>query len=98
MKNVRDLSDAELLKDLARLVGARHRVAARLLVYLGEIEERRVHLRAAYSSMFEFCTKELGMSEGEAFRHITAARLARRFPLVVELVASGKVHLSGLVL
>jgi hypothetical protein len=36
------------------------------------------------------------MSEGEAFRRITAARLLRRFPVVYELVESGSVHLSAL--
>ncbi|MBK7579585.1 MAG: HNH endonuclease [Myxococcales bacterium] len=38
------------------------------------------------------------MSEGEAYRRIVAARLARKFPVIPALVASGKVHLSALAL
>jgi hypothetical protein len=98
MSELRALSDDELLADLGRLVGARQRLTARMLLYLGEIEERRLHLKAAYPSMFEFLLNELGMSEGEAYRHLAGARLGRAFPLVIELVESGKLHLSGLVL
>jgi hypothetical protein len=36
------------------------------------------------------------MGEGEAFRRILAARLGRRFPLVLSMLASGAVHLSTL--
>jgi 5-methylcytosine-specific restriction endonuclease McrA len=36
------------------------------------------------------------MSENEAFRRLVAARLARRFPVVHRLLASGAVHLSAL--
>jgi hypothetical protein len=46
--------------------------------------------------MFEFCTRELGLSEGEAFRRILAARLARRFPVIHDLLVSGAVNLSAL--
>ena len=63
-----------------------------------EIEDRRLALRAAYSSLFELCTEQLHLSEGQAFRRINAARLGRRFPLVLELVESGAVHLSALVI
>jgi hypothetical protein len=36
------------------------------------------------------------MSEGEAYRRIVAARLGARFPIVVDRLASGAVHLSAL--
>jgi hypothetical protein len=96
--NLCDHSDGELMDGVARLVGVHRRVTAKLVAYLAEIEERRLHLVAGYSSMFDFCRKKLEMSEGEAFRRIVAARLARRFPTVLSMVASGKVNLSTLVL
>jgi hypothetical protein len=98
MKDLRAVPDDDLLAELARLVGNRHRVTAGMLLHLGEVEERRLHLRAAFSSMFEFCVRKLGMSEGEAYRHLVAARLSLRFPLVIDLVETGKIHLSGLAL
>ena len=65
-------------------------------MHLAEIEERRLHLTLGFGSMFEFCVKQLKLSEGEAFRRILAARLGRRFPVVHSLIASGAVHLSAL--
>jgi 5-methylcytosine-specific restriction endonuclease McrA len=89
-------TDQELLSDIATLVGSHRDITAKLVLYLAEIEERRLHLQAGFSSMFEFCVKKLGLGEGEAFRRIVAARLGKRFPAVYSLLASGAVHLSSL--
>jgi hypothetical protein len=82
-------SDRELLSDVAKLIGSHRLVTAKLVAYLAEIEERRLHLQAGFSSMFDYCVRKLQMSEGEAFRRIVAARLGRRLPLVYSLLASG---------
>jgi 5-methylcytosine-specific restriction endonuclease McrA len=94
--DLRHSSDDELLLAVRQLVGSQNELTAKLLAHLVEIEGRRLHLLAGFSSMFEFCTSGLGLSEGEAFRRILAARIARRFPVVYSLVASGAVHLSAL--
>lgn len=96
--NVTHLSDPELLSHLHSLAGQARVVLARLLATLGEVEERRLHLAAACSSLFQYCVERLGMSEGEAFRRITAARLARRFPILLERIERGELHLSALLL
>lgn len=89
-------SDHELLSDVTNLVGSHRQITTRLVEYLAEIEERRLHLKAGFPSMFAFCVKELGFGETEAFRRILAARLGRRFPVIYSLLASGGVHLSTL--
>src|SRR5215510_13389861 len=94
--NLGERSDRELLDDTARLVGSHRELTASLVAHLAEIEERRLHLIAGFSSMFDFCQKKLGMSEGEAFRRILAARLGRRFPIVFSSLAAGTVNLSTL--
>ena len=91
-----DRSDEDLLSGAATLVGSHRKITAKLVAFLGEIEERRLHLVAGFSSMFDFCQKKLGLSEGEAFRRILAARLGRRFPVVHALLAAGVVNLSTL--
>jgi 5-methylcytosine-specific restriction endonuclease McrA len=96
--NLRGHSDEALLSGVRGLIGSQRELTARLVVYLAEIERRRLHAVAGFSSMFDFCVKELRLSEGEAFRRLAAARLARRFPVVHSLVASGQVHLSALAL
>jgi len=46
--------------------------------------------------MFSYCTDVLHLSESEAYLRIGAARAAREFPLLVEMLADGSLHLSGI--
>jgi 5-methylcytosine-specific restriction endonuclease McrA len=91
-----DLSDEELVSSLRAICAEGHRLMARLVVHLGEVEQRSLHLKAACSSMFDYCTRKLGMSDGAAHRRINAARLVRRFPGLLERLERGEVHLSAL--
>lgn len=70
------------------------RATAELVAHLGEVEERRLHLEAACSSMFDYCVRRLGLSEDEACRRIEVARLARRFPALFPRLASGELSLT----
>src|SRR5262249_52940966 len=89
-----NLTDVQLLDSLMTVCGQGRLVLARLLAHLGEVEERRLHLEAACPSMFEFCVRKLGMSDGEACRRLTAARLARRFPDLLLRIERGQITLS----
>src|SRR5262245_27975776 len=80
--NLRGHTNEEILSGIRGLIGSQRELTAQLIVYLAEIEHRRLHLLAGFSSMFEFCVKELRLSEGEAFRRLTAARLGRKFPMI----------------
>ena len=93
-----DLSNEEILTSLETLVAEGDRIVAKVITYLVEVEDRRLHLELACSSMFDFCTRKMGFSEGEAFRRLTAARLVRRFPTILEAIAAGRIHLSSVVL
>jgi hypothetical protein len=92
------LSDDDLLSHLDRLAGIGWRLDARLIGYLAEVEARGLHYEKAYSSLQDFCVRRFGMSEGEAFRRMTAARLVLRFPSILGRIARGDIHLSALVL
>src|SRR3954453_19414077 len=93
-----DLTDHELVSRLSALCVEGHALTARLIVHLIEVEERRLDLRAACTSMFDFCQRRLGMREGAAFRRITAARLVKRFPTLLGRIEKGELHLSTVVL
>ena len=58
-------------------------------------DTRDVFLRDGYSSLFVYCRDALGMSEGEAYNRIEVARAARRFPVVLEMLSDGRVHLTA---
>ena len=92
------LSDEELVSRLEQISVEGHGLLARLLLHLIEVEERRLHLKAACSSLFDFCMRRLGMSEGAAFRRINAARLVQRCPSLLGRIERGDIHLSSLVL
>jgi hypothetical protein len=96
--NHTDLSNDELLAGVHTLARQGRVVLARLLVYLGEVEERRLDLRSAYSSLFDFCLRRLGLSDDEACRRVAAARLVRRFPAALGMLERGEIHLTGLLM
>jgi len=89
------LSNEEVGTGLERAVADVRRSTGELIAYLGEGEERRLHLLAGCGSMFEFCVERLGFSEDEACRRIEVARLARRFPVMFPLLAEGTLSLSA---
>src|SRR5687768_12815691 len=93
-----ELSDAELLAATRRLVGRSNQLLASLLAHLGEVEARGIHRTRACSGLYAYCTYELRFSEDEAYRRVAASRLVRRFPALLDAVASGELHLTGLLL
>jgi hypothetical protein len=92
------LSNDELVASLQRLVHDEHRLVADLIEHLLEVEERRVHLEMAFPSMYAYCRDGLGWSEGQTHRKLTAARLVKRFPSLLDAIRDGRIHLSNLAL
>src|SRR6267378_7259541 len=93
---VESLSSADLRSATQVLVRRSHGLDADVLIHLGEIDERKLYLDWAFSSMFAFCVGELGFSEDVACNRIDLARAARRIPVILEALRSGQVHLAGL--
>jgi 5-methylcytosine-specific restriction endonuclease McrA len=94
--SLRTTPDHVLLADLQRLAASHAELEAELLVHLGEVDARKLHLAQGFSSLFAYCLEVLHFSESVAFQRIGAARAARAFPLILERVRSGELHLSGL--
>jgi hypothetical protein len=46
--------------------------------------------------MFAWCTERLHLSEAEAYMRIGAARASRRHPMLLAMLADGRLHLSGI--
>src|SRR6185369_11367599 len=90
------LSEQELLDHFECLVARDRRTTAALLVAIAEIDERKLWARHACSSMFSFCMERFHMSEQVTAKRIWAARTARRFPVVLDFVARGELHLSAI--
>lgn len=93
-----ELTGDELMERLRASCRDERRLVVSFIELLNEVDERRFDLVLGCSSMHDFCVRKLHMSGGVAYRRINAARLVRRFPFLLEKIASGALHLSGLVI
>ncbi len=96
-KNLSSLTNQNLIAELKNLVQHEREVLAEILRYLQEVDTRRLYLELGYSSLFAFCTKGLGYSEGSAYRRIKAARISVETPEVLQRIAAGRVSLCAAV-
>jgi len=88
------LSDPDLVARLKSLTASERETTAQLVAHLAELDTRDIHLREGFPSLFVYCRDVLGLSEHEAYNRIDAARAARRFPVILDLLAEGAVHLT----
>jgi hypothetical protein len=93
---VESLSDDALLARVAEMVGRSRRIEAELVWHLAEVDRRRLYRREACPSMHVYATSRLHLSDPEAYLRIAVARVARRFPVVLAMLADGRLHLSGI--
>jgi len=95
--NIETVSDERLVARLKTFIGCERRLVAKVVVYLVEVERRRLHLADACTSMHDFCLRKLGMSDGETHRRLAAARLVTAFPQLLEALSNGRLLLTHLV-
>src|SRR5688572_31395689 len=83
------LSDSEVITGVACFAHGEREATVALIVHLAEFDARRLFEGAGFSSTFKYCLKVLRLSEDAAFNRIEAARAARRFPAVLEMLVTG---------
>jgi hypothetical protein len=90
------LSDQDLLVRLDVLAAKEREASAELVGHLAVLDSRpSVYAAQACGSLFAYCTEVLRLSEDAACTRIEAARACRRFPLVLDLLASGTLTLTA---
>jgi len=89
------VSNGELLQSLHEKVALGRRGNAEVLALIAEVEKRKLYAEAGCPSMFAYCVEKLRFSEDEAYNRIDAARAARKFPIIFDLIADGRLHLTG---
>jgi len=92
------VSDTQLRSGLSSLLASDYRTEARIIAHIAEVEERKLHVKDGSPSLFDYCVRRLGLSESEAFHRLTAARIARRFPIVFSLIEQRQIHLTAVCL
>ena len=91
-------TDDDLRKELAFLIERERRNLAAVLAALGEYSYRRLYRDEGYYSMFEYCLRALKFDESSAYRHITAARVARQYPEALALISAGELTLTSILI
>ena len=90
------LSDHDLLARLDMLARREREACVDLVAHLAALDSRpSVYAAQGYGSLFSYCTHALRLSEDAACNRIEAARACRRFPVIVDLLASGQVTLTA---
>src|SRR5688572_6097448 len=90
------LSDQALLGRVRALAVKEREATAELVAQLAELDSRpSLYAAEGHGSLFKYCTEALGLSEDAAYNRIEAARAYRRFPGILDQLASGTVTLTA---
>ncbi len=92
--NLQALSDSELLLQTKKAVTQEREATNFVLDHLREVEQRYLYAKLKYSSMFEYCTKELKYCNASAQLRIDAMRLSKDVPELKESLQNGSLNLS----
>src|SRR5678815_3787315 len=89
------LSDHDLLDRIAALASKERETSAELVAHLAALDARpSLYAAQGYGSLFGYCTHVLRLSEDAACNRIDAARACRRFPVILDHLASGALSLA----
>ena len=80
------ITDQDLLMRVTQLAAEEREATALLIAHLAALDARRLFLAEGYSSLFTYCTEALHLSEHAAYSRIEAARAARKFPVLLEML------------
>ena len=90
------VGNEELVAALSGLVRRENDLMSDLLAHLAELDDRRLYLDLGFTSLFAYCTEELGLCKSSAGRRIAVARVCRKYPEAFGCVARGELQLSVL--
>lgn len=96
--DISKLTNEEVWRRFLSLAAEERVVIADLVACLAEVDSRTLVRDKDWPSLFEYCVYSLHWSESAAFRRIRAARAVRRFPIILEMLRDGRLHLEGIVI
>src|SRR5262245_36928681 len=93
---LRTVPDDELLLRLDSLVRESRSVEHALVAHIAEVDARKLYAREAASSMHVYCTSVLHLSGAEAYLRIAAARASLKHPVLLTMLADGRLNLTAI--
>lgn len=93
MENLSSLTDQELEAGLQQLICAETETLHDVLVDIREVDARRLYLRRARPSLFEYLVEERRYSSSAAQRRIDASRLSNEIPGLLGKIRERRLNL-----
>ena len=90
----RSLTNEALLAAMDRVAGENRISEVDVLAHLGELAERKLVEELGYPSLFQYCVQHLRFGEATAYWRIQAARAARDYPVILDLIESGELNVT----
>lgn len=92
------LENHVLLRDFTSIVATDRTTTARMLAHIAEVDTRRLYAEEGFGSMFDYCVQMHRFTEDMAGMRIRAARMARRFPVILDALAEGRLTVTAVCL
>jgi len=92
------LSDSQLIRRLDELVHKERETTLDIIRHIIEFDRRKLYLGLGHSSLFDYCTLQLGYSGSAAQRRIKTARCIMEFPELYRMLERNEIGLSGVCL
>jgi hypothetical protein len=91
------LSNQDLLDRLVVLAGNERHASVELVAHLAALHARpSLYEGLGFGSLFEYCTAVLRLSEDAACTRTAVAGACRRFPVILDLLATGATNLTNI--
>src|SRR5512139_428574 len=84
----------DLSRQLAGLLRREHEAMADFIAALADFDRERRWAELGHNGLFMYLHRELGLSKSAAFYRKTAAKLAQRYPQILDALREGKLCLS----
>ena len=92
---LQDRSDQELLDGVFAAVTREFEDVALVVAHIAEMDVRKLFPGEGCSSLKAYCMEVLHLTEDQAYSRIAVARTAQKFPVVLDMLADGLVHLTA---
>ena len=97
LDSARSLSNQDLLDSLAVLAGNERHASVELVAHIAALQERpALYEGLGFGSVFDYCTAVLRLSEDATCTRTAVAGACRRFPVILELLATGATNLTNM--
>ena len=80
----------QLVVELKSLIRKEHEIGLEIVELLKLVEKKREYLQRGYSSLYEFCIKELGMSDSQAYTRVTVLKALDRDATLITPFKTGE--------